>query len=276
MATPTIAPQKIVNSPTCGMRCSSRYVAKVGVAADVGKHRQRPRRDYGAANGQAVESVSQIDRVARTYNHQRDECDERKKCQRPKVRIPLQTLHHQIRSKLLDEGHDQLRRIHTVGLHRDQHHRNHDAGRDLQPQLRPSGQAQVSPVRHFGVVVGKSDGREGACGKDRNPHEAIAQIGPEQGRDHNRNRDQQAAHGRRPGFFLMRLRTFFANELSDLKFAQASDDQRAHDERGKQRSQAGECGAERQVAKDAERREVVLQLEIQQPVEQSASVPPKS
>ena len=42
--------------------------------------------------------------------------------------------------------------------------------------------------------------------------------------------DQQSAHGRRAGFFLMGLRAFFADVLADLKFAQAADDERSDDQ----------------------------------------------
>ncbi len=69
----------------------------------------------------------------------------------------------------------------------------------------------------------------------------------------------------------MRLGTFFADELADLKFAQAVDDQRAHDQSYKQRGKTGKRSAEREVAKDAEGREVMEQLDEQQPVKQCAS-----
>src|ERR1035438_6740411 len=135
------------------------------------------------------------------------------------------------------------------------------------------GQAQVSATGHLGVIVGECESRERAGGEHGNPHEAVAQVRPQQGGNDDRNHDQQSAHGGRAGFFLMRLRTLFANVLSDLEVAEAADDQRAHDQRGKQGGKAGECRAEGDVAKDAEGRNIVLQLDEQQPVEQSASVP---
>ena len=71
----------------------------------------------------------------------------------------------------------------------------------------------------------------------------------------------------------MSFRTFFANVLSNLEFPQPVDHQRTDDERGKQRGKTGERRAKRQVTEDAERRKIMLQLQIQQPVEQSASIP---
>ena len=74
----------------------------------------------------------------------------------------------------------------------------------------------------------------------------------------------------------MSLGPFFANVLPDLEFAKPANDQRANDQRGKQRGKAGECRAEGDVAKDAERCNIMLQLDEQQPVEQSASVQQRS
>jgi hypothetical protein len=71
----------------------------------------------------------------------------------------------------------------------------------------------------------------------------------------------------------MRFRTFFANVLPDLEFAEPVDHQRTHNQCGKQCGKTGKSGAECQVAEDAEGRKIMLQLHKQQPVEQSASVP---
>src|SRR5208283_4952250 len=99
------------------------------------------------------------------------------------------------------------------------------------------------------------------------------QVRPQQCWHDDCDRDQQSAHRRRTGFFLMSLRAFFANVLSNLKFAEPADDQRSHNERGEQRGKTGERSAECQVAEDAEGRKIMLQLQKQQPVEQSASDP---
>ena len=90
----------------------------------------------------------------------------------------------------------------------------------------------------------------------------IAQVGPEQRRHQDGDGNQQAAHGRRAGLFLVRLRAFFADVLADLKFAQTLDDDGPDDQSGKKRGKAGEGGAERQITENAERREVVKELQI--------------
>ncbi len=109
-------------------------------------------------------------------------------------------------------------------------------------------------------------------GEDGDPDEGIAEIGPEQRGDEDCDGDQQAAHGRRAGFFLMGLRAFFADVLADLKVAQALNYDRADDESGEKRGEAGEGGAEREIAEDAERRKVMVELQIEQPVEQTSPV----
>ena len=70
----------------------------------------------------------------------------------------------------------------------------------------------------------------------------------------------------------MGLGAFFADELADLKFAQTVDDDRADDQAGEKRGEAGKRCTKGQIAENAEWREVVEQLQVQQPVEQSASV----
>ena len=64
----------------------------------------------------------------------------------------------------------------------------------------------------------------------------------------------------------MRLWTFLANVLADLEFTQTANDDRAYDQSGEERGQAGERGAERKIAKDAERRKVrdALSKEIEE------------
>src|SRR2546430_6450528 len=127
-------------------------------------------------------------------------------------------------------------------------------------------------MNNLSVVVGESNRGKCASGDYRNPHESIRQIGPQQGRNDDRNCNQQPTHRGCARFFLMGLRSFFANILADLELAQAIDNQRSDNQSCEQCSKAGKGSAKSQVTKDAERREVVEQLLVQQPIEQSASV----
>jgi len=102
-----------------------------------------------------------------------------------------------------------------------------------------------SIVDYLLVIVGESDCGIGNGGKHNDPDEAVAEVGPEQrGHDHG-NRDQQPAHRRCAGLFLVGFRSLFANELTDLELLQAANDDRPDDEAGKKSGQAGEGCAER-------------------------------
>src|SRR5882762_6043649 len=126
-------------------------------------------------------------------------------------------------------------------------------------------------MNHFYIVVGKPDCGEGARGDDGDPYEGIAQVRPQQSGDHDRNCNQQASHGGGASFFLMGLGTFFADKLTNLKFPQAVDDKRANDQASEKGGETGERSPERKIAEDAEGREVMEQLDEQQPVKQRAS-----
>ncbi len=243
-----------------------------GVAADVSKDSQRSGSNDGASDGETVQAVGKIHRVARTHNHQHHKGHKRKKRQRPERRIVDQLLNHQVGMKLFDEGHHQLGRIGVARLHGNQRHRDQDAHGNLQAQLGFRGEPQIPSVHHFDVVVGKSNGGEGAGGKHRDPYEQVAQVGPQQSRDHDGNGDQQAAHGRSAGFFLMGLGPLFPDELADLKFAQPVDDDGADNQCREQCGEAGKSCTKGQITENTEWREVVEQLQVQQPVEQSASL----
>ena len=116
-------------------------------------------------------------------------------------------------------------------------------------------------MRDLCVVVGESYSGVGAGGEYGDPDEAVAEVGPEQRGDDDRDDDEQSAHGGRAGFFLMRLRAFFADVLADLEIAQAVDNERADNECGEKRREAGKRRAERDVTENAEWRNVMLQLE---------------
>ena len=69
----------------------------------------------------------------------------------------------------------------------------------------------------------------------------------------------------------MCLRAFLADVLPDLKIAQPLNHDWTNDQVGEQRSKTSEGGAKREIAKNTEGRKVVVELQVQQPVEQSAS-----
>src|SRR5581483_3445748 len=91
--------------------------------------------DYGAANGQAIETVGEVDRVTRTDDHQHHKSEKRDECQCPKVRMLQQVSDDHIGPNLFEEGNDELGGVHPPCLHSDQHDCNQNAGENLKQQL---------------------------------------------------------------------------------------------------------------------------------------------
>ncbi len=119
----------------------------------------------------------------------------------------------------------------------------------------------------LGVVVPKSDASEAHQSEHRDPHVWIRKIRPQQRRHHDRDDDQDSAHGRRARFLLVRLRPVFPDVLADLKFAQLGDQPRPQRQAQEQRRQCRERGAKRGVLEYAKGREVAKQLFVEQPIE---------
>src|SRR5712692_3546242 len=182
-----------------------------------------------------------------------------------------QSLDHQVRVELLEEWDQEPGGVLSAVLQSDQCDRNQDAGRPLKSQLGACSKAEVAAMNNFKVVVRKTDRGEGHRGKHGDPDERIAQVRPEQCRHQNRDGDQQAAHGWRARLFLMRLRSLFADVLPDLEIAQAGNHDRPNDQASKKSGEASERGAESQVTKNTEWRKIMVELQVEQPVEQSAS-----
>ena len=178
------------------------------------------------------------------------------------MRIGGPALDHQVRMELLEEWDQQSGGIFSAMLQGDQCDGNHDAGSDLIAEFGARGEAEIAAMNDFEIIVGKSDGREGERGEDGDPDERIAEVGPEQCGHENRDGDQQAAHGRSAGFFLVRLRTLFADVLADLKIAQTLNHDRPDDQSGEKRGEAGEGSAKSQIAENAEWRKIMVELQV--------------
>ncbi len=115
IAEPTMEPQKMVTSDDLGHLGQLKIVGENRVPADVGEHGQRAGGDDRAADGQPVEAVGEVHRVAGADNDDRDKEHERQKRQRRKIAV-VPAADHQVRAEMLEERHDQARRIQPVGL----------------------------------------------------------------------------------------------------------------------------------------------------------------
>ncbi len=178
---------------------------------------------------------------------------------------------HQVGPEVLEERNDQPRRIQAVSAASAiRVAANGECRQELVGQLGAAGQAEVAAMHDLQIIVGETDGAEGQRRQHGDPDEAIGQVGPEQRRNQHGDHDEDAAHGRRAGLLLVGLGAVFADVLADLEFAQAMNDGRANDQSDKQCSQAGEGGAEGQIAEDSERADMKddKSLLVEQPIEQ--------
>ena len=138
-----------------------------------------------------------------------------------------QPIHHQVGMKLLQKWHHQLGRVHAAVLHGNEGYRDQKAGEYLQSEFCPRRESQISLVNNFGVVIRKTNGCKSCGGEHGHPYKGIAEVGPKQRGNNDGDCDQHPAHGRRASFFLVRLRSLFADVLADLEFAQTVNYKRA-------------------------------------------------
>ncbi len=155
---------------------------------------------------------------------------------------------------------------------------NRKGRQKLVSELRPRGETEVAAMHDLQVIVGKPDRSKRQRRRHRDPDEAVAQIGPQQRGDDHADHDEHSAHGGCPGFLLVGLRAILAYVLADLEFTQTANHGRADDKTDEQCGEAGERGAEGQIAKDSERTDVEDDetLLVKQPIEQISFRPESS
>src|SRR5258708_33102916 len=187
------------------------------------------------------------------------------------MRMNRQSLDPHVWVKRLNERHEQSSGVFSAVPQRDERDGNQDAGGGLISQLGARGKSEIAMMNNFKVVIGKADRAKGHRGKHCDPDKRIAQVRPEQRRHQDGDGDQQAAHGRRASFLLVSLRTLFAYVLPNLEIAQALNHDRPNDQSSEKRGEAGKGCAESQITKNTEERKVMEELQVEQPVEQSAS-----
>src|SRR5580692_3769848 len=220
------------------------------VAADVGQHRERAGSDNRAADGQAVETVRQIDRIRRTDNHHTNKNQERKKRQGPQMRRIHQGMDDQVGVQTLEKRNHQLRRIGIMRNENEQRDTHDQADEHLKIDFLFRSEPKISLLRNFGIVVNEADDGKSDERKQRKQNKRIGQISPEQRGDGRRQNDQYAAHRWGARLFLMLLRAFLADVLPNLQFAQAPNEPRTKHQAEEHRRQARVDGANRDVSKN--------------------------
>ena len=138
-------------------------------------------------------------------------------------------------------------------------------------QAIPRDRAHVRARRH-----GRSgDGPDAAeCRRrdHRDPDEHVREVGPEQRRCDRGSQDQQAAHRGRAGLGPVRLGSFLPDHLADLEVTQLADHPRSEHEADDERRQARSRGAERDVTRHVEHRELGVKW-IQQVIQHPYTTP---
>src|SRR5947209_9559112 len=187
------------------------------------------------------------------------------------MRIMPQPFNYKVWAELLHERHHQVRGVLPCGSQRYKRNSHQSRRQKLQNQLHASGEAEIAFAYYLDVIVSKTNCPKSHSGKNCKPDINVGEIGPQQRWHHDSNRDQHAAHSRSTGLFLVFLRTLLTDVLSDLKFAQLPDDCRSDDQPHKQSCETCEGRSEGDIAKNAERRKILIQPLIKKPVEQCAS-----
>jgi hypothetical protein len=177
--------------------------------------------------------------------------------------------HPEIRDQPLEERKDEARAVEAVVLQQQEDGADREADDDLVAHLVARGQAVMRSARDLQIVVGESNRAEPRRRQHGDPHIDIRQIRPQQRGDERRGENEQAAHGRRARLGPVRLRTFGANHLADLEFAQRAHEPWAERQADGERRQTRRGGAKRDVPSHVQHGELLVKLE-EEPVQHQA------
>ena len=148
---------------------------------EIGDHAETRGGDHDRHDGETVETVGQVDRVAGADDDEGAEEHEE----------PAEIEHH-----VLEEGNRQRSRGRVAA---EPHQRvaggERDHAFDQQPKL--AGKAAMGLLGHLQIVVIEADKAEAERHREHDPDIGVERIGPQQRRDHEAGQDHQPAHRRR-------------------------------------------------------------------------------
>ncbi len=226
---------------------------------DVGKDPECGTDHYRRHDRQPVQSIGQVHRVAGADDHQVRQQDETEYAKR--VRDVLEERHQQIGARRqvdVEPLRDPLMHQVPDAIGRWCRDRKREVERRCQPDRRlprvffARAHAFRVSVHDLPIVVDPSDQPEAERDDQRDPDEAVRQIGPQQRRDTDRDQNQRAAHRRRAGLGQMRLRAILPHRLADFQCSEAADDPRSGRQADQHRGCRGEHRSQRQVREDVE------------------------
>jgi hypothetical protein len=198
---PTIAPVKTATSPAPGTD-DLEIVGDPGVIGDIDKDGVGRGRNGHGTDGETVETVGEIHRVG---GAEQDDHHERE----------IEQTHGD--QHALEERHRQGSGVGGFTRHGSDRDPGRQPDHDLEGQFLAGGETEVAAISDLDPVIGKADGGEGHRDQQDGPNIPVAQIGPEQGRQHCAADDEDASHGWSPRLDLVVSRAFFPNGLADLQ-----------------------------------------------------------
>ena len=148
-------------------------VGKDDVAADIGEHGERAGGDDGAADGEPVQAVRQVDGVAGTHEHKHDEDDERDEREPVHMRDDAHPVPDKVWTEVFGERNDQARGVKAATFKRDQSHSDARADGELAGKFLTPGEALVMFVHDLDVIVGEAYGAERQGGEHDDPDEGV-------------------------------------------------------------------------------------------------------
>ena len=183
----------------------------LGVARHVGQDREGDGHDENAADGQAIQTVREIDGVAGAHHHQPD---------------PRNQQDAHVWSEILKEGHRQLARVGAAKteMQDEEGHQQRDARE--QRHLLPAAQPQVLLLEELLGIVEGAHNAEAQQRQECDPDGTTLELAPEQRREQDHTENEDAPHGGRAGLHLVMLRAFLANVLPHLQARERADHQR--------------------------------------------------
>ena len=149
------------------------------VARDVSQRGKRRRCDKRAANGQAIETVGQIDRVRGSDNNDPNNEQKRQISEEPE-RCRKQPVDEQIGSKRLEERNRQRRDVQLQVRQVQEINADADGDQSLESDLFASREAKRTAPDNFQIIVRESNGAKRKSRENGNPDVACAQIRPQQ------------------------------------------------------------------------------------------------
>ena len=212
------------------------------MSGDVGEDAERAAHHDGRHDGEAVQPVGQVHRVRGADDDEVGEHDKADRAER--IGDELEERH--------DQGiqrRDALREPAEIAGRRQPEHR-------LPDELRLRRQSLGVAVHDLAVVVDPADGAEAERHQQHYPDEAVAQVAPQQRGDGDRQQDQRPAHSGRARLGQVRLGAVVAHRLADFVGGELADHVGPEDQRDRERREASQHRAQREVVEDVEQAHV--------------------